>query len=83
MNGENSNGILTQSHNDIEGRKIDDLTVAEAIEQGYKLLSPDQQAQLAGLVRKEKSHRAIDKEFENTNFRNTSSSKADTQRVKA
>lgn len=76
MNGENSNGILTQSHNDSEGRNIDDLTVAEAKRLGYLVLDKIN-AELYYFGKK-KANDIV----KNTNFENKAS-KADTQRVKA
>lgn len=64
-----TNEPKTQAQEHVQwSQNINDLTVAEAIEQGYKILNPAQQSHLAGLLRKEKAHRAIEKEFENTNF---------------
>ncbi|OQD58741.1 hypothetical protein MBBAR_10c00820 [Methanobrevibacter arboriphilus JCM 13429 = DSM 1125] len=63
-NGENSNGILTQSQKTSEGRNIniDDLTVREAKELGYELLSPKESRYVD--ILSEFAHENI----ENTNF---------------
>ena len=75
MNNENSKRDLTQSQN--EGRNIDELTVAEAQALGYKLLNP-LQAEIYNFGLKK-----VKDTVKNTNFENTSSSKANPVRVKA
>lgn len=67
MNGENSNGILTQSQKNNEGRSIDDLTVREAKSLGYEILTPEESKYLD--ILSEFAHENI----ENTFFENKSS----------
>ncbi len=68
MNNENSKGNLTHSQK-TEGcnTNIDDLTVREAKELGYELLTP-KESQYVDILSE-----FANKNIENTNFRNTSS----------
>lgn len=79
MNGENSNGILTQSHNDSEGRNIDGLNQLKVISDaktlledfGYKVLSPSDKNEIIGLISSQSEKiENLERLNQNTNFEN-------------